>query len=320
MEKKFIGCTVKTLSRSQWQAAAKAAREINRANGAAVDQLSSGSGAVLHPDHLALLTAKYWGAKGVKLSVSFLDNPSQALRSKLLAHMNAWRTVGHANVSFTEVPSGGQVRIARNEGDGYWSYLGTDVLQIPANEPTMNLDSFSEGTPDSEFYRVVRHETGHTLGWPHEHLRQELVSLLDRAKTIAYFGRNQGWNEQTVIDQVLTPLDPASIRATTHADSTSIMCYDISGECTMSGEPIPGGVDIDAADAAFAASQYPLAVTPPPPPPPPPGPPPSVSVIAAVDKAFAALETALAGRPVLLHTVQFANIWIDTYLRAHGVN
>jgi hypothetical protein len=28
----------------------------------------------------------------------------------------------------------------------------------------MNLDSFTTSTPDSEFYRVVRHETGHTLG------------------------------------------------------------------------------------------------------------------------------------------------------------
>jgi hypothetical protein len=33
-------------------------------------------------------------------------------------------------------------------------------------------------TPDAEFYRVVRHETGHTLGFPHEHMRKEIIVVL----------------------------------------------------------------------------------------------------------------------------------------------
>ena len=58
------------------------------------------------------------------------------------------------------------MRIARiDSGDqsGYWSYLGTDILSIAAGEPTMNLQEFSMDTPESEFHRVVRHETGHAL-------------------------------------------------------------------------------------------------------------------------------------------------------------
>jgi hypothetical protein len=54
--------------------------------------------------------------------------------------------------------------------EGYWSYLGTDIRLIPWNRPTMNLQGFTMNTSESEYKRVVRHETGHTLGFPHEHI------------------------------------------------------------------------------------------------------------------------------------------------------
>jgi hypothetical protein len=71
----------------------------------------------------------------------------------------------------------------------------------------MNLQDFSMNTPESEYHRVVRHETGHTLGFPHEHLRKELVARIDPHKVYAYFLATQGWDRATVDAQVLTPLD-----------------------------------------------------------------------------------------------------------------
>ncbi len=168
--------------------------------------------------------------------------------------MNAWNQT--ANVRFVETRIDPQVRISRG-GGGYWSYLGTEILEASASEQTMNLEGFTMGTADSEFHRVIRHETGHTLGFPHEHLRRELVNLLDREKTIKYFEATQGWSRQEIIQQVLTPLEDASLIETAHVDEYSIMCYEIPGECTKNGEPITGGVDIDASDYAFAAQLYP---------------------------------------------------------------
>src|SRR5262249_10693156 len=135
--------------------------------------------------------------------------------------------------------------------------LGTDVLLIKRNRPTMNLEAFTMTTPDSEFFRVVRHETGHTLGFPHEHMRGEIIQRLDREKVIAKFMRTQGWTRQEVIDQVLTPLEDSSILGTATADATSIMCYQIDGDVTLDGEPIPGGPDINDLAFEFAASVYP---------------------------------------------------------------
>lgn len=124
----------------------------------------------------------------------------------------------------------------------------------------MNLQGFTMNTPDSEFYWVVRHETGHTLGCPHEHMRPDLVALIDEAKAIAYYGRTDGWSADQVRAQVLTPLDPASIWGTTASDRLSIMCYQIPGSITKSGQPILGGTDIDQIDYDFMAQVYPKAV------------------------------------------------------------
>jgi hypothetical protein len=239
-----------------WIDAASAAARINPANAPAQGALRSAApDVVIAPEHLALLTAKYWGSSGVRLTVGFLDNPAADLRARLLAHMNAWGT--SCNVQFVETATDPQVRISRTAGDGYWSYLGTDVLQIAAGQPTMNLDSFTMNTTDSEFFRVVRHETGHTLGFPHEHKRDEIVSRIDRAKAIQYFGSTQGWSEQMVIQQVLTPLSNSALIATAHSDPNSIMCYWLPASIMTDNVAVTGGTDIDAQDATFAASVYP---------------------------------------------------------------
>ncbi|MDB5010280.1 MAG: hypothetical protein JWQ06_1069, partial [Mucilaginibacter sp.] len=252
-------CTIRVLPKELWASAAEKAIQINPANAPAINQLRMAMpDAAIEPDHLALLTAKYWGVGGVHLTVGFMDNPPADLRARLLSHMNAWGSF--ANVQFAEVAQNAQVRISRTAGDGYWSYLGTDILSIPANKPTMNLDSFSMNTPDSEFFRVVRHETGHTLGFPHEHMRSEIVNAIDREKAITYFMSTQGWSRDQVIAQVLTPLSQSALIATAHADPNSIMCYWLPAQIMKNGVAVPGGTNIDTQDGQFANQVYPRLV------------------------------------------------------------
>jgi hypothetical protein len=218
-------------------------------------------GGPAHPARIAAVIAKKWPSTGVRLSVKFMDKPETALRKKILSHMNAWGKT--ANVVFTETNGTGQVRIARldTQADGgFWSYVGVEILAIPAAEPTLNLEGFTMSTVDAEFNRVVRHEAGHTLGFPHEHMRRELVDRIDVKKAIAHFGKTQGWSPQEVKEQVLTPIEESALLHTVHADPKSIMCYQIPGSITKSGKPILGGTDIDEIDASFAASIYPKAI------------------------------------------------------------
>jgi hypothetical protein len=262
----YIGCTIKALPEHQRIEAARVAVRCNPANAPLLHPVLEPMLALLPPQHIAGLTSKFWPAKGVRLTVSFLDNPDQATRGLILLHMNVWGQT--ANVVFTETAGVGQVRIARAES-GYWSYLGTDILSIPQNQATTNFQGFTARTPESEYRRVPPHEAGHLLGFVHEHQRREEVARLDVQKTIAYFMRTQGWSEQMVRQQVLTPLNDRDLTALA-ADVRSIMCYGLPGEITIDGQPIPGGVDLDAEDHQLAARSYPKAVTPPPPPPPPP--------------------------------------------------
>lgn len=270
----FIPCTLRQLPAERHAHAAREAVRLNPANAPAMAALLPSAivatgilepqeRTVLPPQSLALLTSRYWGTKGVTLTVSFMEQQPDDVKRKIVEHMNAWAP--QCNVRFTLTTSGGQVRISLG-GGGYWSYLGTDVLQIPKNEQTMNLEGFTMGSPESEYRRVVRHETGHTLGFPHEHLRRELVQRLDANKTIAYFRQMAGWSSTMTRQQVLTPLDESSLTATPHADQDSIMTYQLPASITTDGQPIRGGADIDALDYEFAAKLYPPVAPPPPPP------------------------------------------------------
>jgi hypothetical protein len=245
-------CHIKSLPARLRGTAAEVASRINPVN-APLRELRVGTGQVDPPDHLTLLTTKYWGPNPRRFSVSFMESTPADLRARILSHMNAW--TASAGMSFAETAGVGEVRISRGPG-GYFSYLGTDVTLIPHNRQTMNLESFTMNTSESEFRRVVRHETGHTLGFPHEHLRRELVGRIDPAKAYPYFLATQGWSRDMVDQQVLTPLEDASIFGTP-PDQDSIMCYQLPGHITVDGLPIRGGADINATDFAFAALIYP---------------------------------------------------------------
>ena len=211
------------------------------------------------PRRIAVVVARKWPSTGVRLSVSFMDKPSTALRSRILKHMNAWGE--QANVLFSETDGVGEVRIARldspTEMAGYWSYVGTEILDVREDEPTLNLQEFTMKTSEAEFRRVVRHEAGHTLGFDHEHMRSDIVKRIDRKKAFVFYDEDQGWSPEEVEEQVLTPLAKKSIMGTKESDPLSIMCYHLPGKIMKDRKPVPGGEDINANDFAFAKSLYP---------------------------------------------------------------
>jgi hypothetical protein len=250
-----VVCTPKMLPKRLLVKAAETARLINPVNALVIGPLAAATEDfhVDEPLRIAVLTSKYWGPTPRQLTVSFMEPTPSDLRNRILKHMNAWTMT--ACISFVLTNGTGEVRISRGPG-GYYSYLGTDILHIPNNRQTMNLQGFTMNTPESEYKRVVRHETGHTLGFPHEHMRKALIQRIDPAKAYKWFLETYGWDKATVDAQVLTPLDEASLMATP-PDQTSIMCYQLPGLITKDGQPIIGGVDINHTDYVFAGKIYP---------------------------------------------------------------
>jgi hypothetical protein len=249
------GCIVKSLPKRLLVKAAETAARINPVNAPVFGPLTAlpDGFQATDPLHIAVITSKYWGPTPRQLTVSFMESTPADLKARIISHMNAWTKTGC--ISFVGTSGTGDVRISRGPG-GFWSYLGTDLRHIPKNRPTMNLEGFTMNTPESEYKRVVRHETGHTLGFPHEHMRKALVARIDPTKAYKWFLETYGWGKATVDAQVLTPLDEASLMGTP-ADQTSIMCYQLPGLITKDGQPILGGKDIDATDYAFCGKIYP---------------------------------------------------------------
>lgn len=212
-------------------------------------------------ERLIAMVTKYWGPSGVNLSVGFIGDTPNVLKDKILDHMNAWSK--HSNVKFTLADPGttAQVRIARVANDGYWSYLGTDILSVrAADKPTMNLAGFTMNTSEELFRRVLRHETGHTLGFPHEHLRRVITDRIDRQKAIDYFYEHHDWPPERTIHNVLTPLEDTPFGdyiGSSKADEQSIMCYWLPGAIMKDGKAIMGGTDINPNDHKTIAKFYP---------------------------------------------------------------
>jgi hypothetical protein len=253
----FIMCTAGDLPRDQWVQAAQNAVKINPRNHVPVQRLMQViPGYKPQPEHLAMMTTKYWGG-AVRLTVGFLEPTPLVLIARIIAHMNAWSDSGNVEFSYTE--SDADVRITLT-GKDYSSQIGTDVRLVPADQPTMFLGGFTMDKPESEFKRVVRHETGHILGYPHEHQRRGIVELIDPDKAIAYCAAQYEWDADKTRAEMLTPVEDSQLfRLDTSVgpDATSIMCYDIPGEVTYTGQLIPGGRDINSSDAAFNAICYP---------------------------------------------------------------
>jgi hypothetical protein len=215
------------------------------------------------PQHIAGYTTKFW-KNSANLTVSFMDGPSTAFINLCLDIMNQWGQC--CEVKFRWTQRDGQVRIARGQG-GYYSYLGTDILRVRADSHTMNLQGFTENTSRKELLRVILHETGHTLGFIHEHTRKEIIELLRESAVIDHFRRTQGWSEREVIAQILTPPDPRSLSASAQADVRSIMAYSFAAHLTKNNVAIPGGDTLTGTDCEYANVIYPKVNGPPPQPP-----------------------------------------------------
>lgn len=255
-QEKFVGCSVRDLPKEQQIQAAAMAKDINPAN--APNLRGAAFALVDEPAKIAALTGKYWGPGGQLFKVAFMEKTAKELAEKIVHYMNVWSKNSSVKFVWTTDLTNAQIRVSRKTG-GYWSYLGTDILSIPINKPTMNLEAFTLRTPDYEYARVVTHEAGHSLGFPHEHMRGELIAKLDKERTISYFRRTQGWSSREVVQQVLTPLSERSLLSTP-ADQDSVMCYQIPGECTKDRKPIRGGIQPTPNDLAFNSKIYPPVV------------------------------------------------------------
>ncbi|MFJ6417374.1 M12 family metallopeptidase [Paeniglutamicibacter sp. NPDC091659] len=167
-----------------------------------------------------MLSSKW--VNGTILHYWFLDGPAaqqQAVRDAFAE----WKALGIGLV-FTEVQdrSEAEVRIGFDQADGSWSYVGRDVLGIPATQPTMN---FGWDLTTDYGRTTALHEIGHTLGLPHEHQNPFAGIVWDEPKVYDYFsGSPNFWPREQTFSNVLRKLDPTEVEGSTW-DPNSVMEY-----------------------------------------------------------------------------------------------
>ncbi len=203
--------------------------------------------------YLAAITGKLW-QPGRILRVRFLDGDPQ-VQARIAPFADQWSE--HANVTFQfgNDPDA-EIRISF-QNQGSWSYLGTDALVIPQNQPTMNFGWLTLATPNDEYQRVVVHEFGHALGCIHEHQNPVNDIPWDREAVYRYYqGPPNYWSREQVDINLFTRYE-ADITQFSAFDPKSIMLYPIPNEFTKGDFEIGWNHSLSANDKQFISTLYP---------------------------------------------------------------
>jgi hypothetical protein len=206
-------------------------------------------------DRAALLNGNRWN-DGQNITVGFLEG-DKSLQARVREVAERWTAPGMARLTLQFVESGdADIRIAFQQGDGSWSYLGTYCKQIPADQPTMNYGWLTPDSEDAELQRVVLHEFGHALGLIHEHQNPEGGIEWNEPAVIAELsGPPNNWDEATIRHNVLDHYPKGDVSATP-VDSESIMMYPIPAAWTLDGFSADMNDDLSQQDRDFIHNAY----------------------------------------------------------------
>lgn len=203
---------------------------------------------------LGLYNQYKWNT-GKSISVGFLDDPL-AMRQTILKHASEWSAC--CNLTFQYEPKTNQAEIRISfKNPGAWSYIGTDCLQVPNQECTMNFGFFDHTTPAFEVRRTVIHEFGHALGFIHEH--QTPASPIKWNKEVIYREYGQppnSWSREKVDANLFHRYTTSEVTNSVF-DKSSIMAYPIPAHHTTDGFSVPWNNDLSPTDRAFAKTMYP---------------------------------------------------------------
>jgi hypothetical protein len=208
-----------------------------------------------HPLKMALQAGKMW-ADGRLLKIYFLDG-SKIQRQRVTEHASKWLKYANVKFDFAATRAASDIRISFQADPGSWSYIGTDNLGIPKNEPTMNFGWLKDDTDDTEYNRVVVHEFGHALGCIHEHQNPKGGIKWNEAAVYQYFaGPPNNWSKEETYSNVIQKYSIDQLNASTF-DGKSIMLYSFPGALIVGGKGTPSNTQLSRRDKIFIKKMYP---------------------------------------------------------------
>ena len=140
------------------------------------------------------------------------------------------------------------IRISFNGDDGAWSVLGNQALDVPPNEPTMNLGWMDAGT--------TIHEIGHMCGMIHEHQNPKKGIQWNEEKVYRWAEETQHWDKRTTFTNIIQKTDKTTINGSEY-DPNSIMLYFFPPELTTDGIGTHQNLQFSVVDTFWLQKTYP---------------------------------------------------------------
>jgi hypothetical protein len=204
------------------------------------------------PEELAVAWRRQW-QPGQELRIRFMDGEPE-LHRRVRAHAESW--LDHANLGFAFGSyADAEIRVSF-EGRGYWSLIGTDAMRAGWAAVTMQLGGFTATDDDIPLRRAVLHEFGHAIGCIHEQASSAAVIPWDEARVYEFYRDWQGWDDETIYENVLRRYSPQTVRFSTF-DPASIMQYPVPAHLTRGGYEVGWNNDLSAGDKSFIGRMYP---------------------------------------------------------------
>lgn len=173
-----------------------------------------------------------------------------------------WKDIG-LGLEFKEVTSRdeAEIRIGFMRGDGAWSYVGRDIidLNIGQNARTMNF-GWDLTRNDRELDTAI-HEIGHTLGFPHEHQNPNAgIVWNEEAVYAALAAPPNNWSRDTTFFNIIRKLPTDSVKGSSW-DPDSVMHYPFGPGLIIEPEAYREGVfpqgGLSEKDMSWALTFYP---------------------------------------------------------------
>lgn len=194
--------------------------------------------------------SKFWD-NARTITVSFVEQLPDELEYRVEKIIRRWEPHHSLALDFVKNRPA-DIRIylggSRNE-----SYLGTDALVAPPDQPTL----FISTTPDHwSFECTLLHEFGHALGLQHEHLHPHAKIPWNKEKVYEFYQTTQGWSKQEIDINLFNLENRSGIYSGTY-DKKSIMHYRIPNTLTHGNWQVGDNLEISEQDKINIRKIYP---------------------------------------------------------------
>ena len=205
---------------------------------------------------MAAQTKKLWKL-GDKLKVYFFGGQDERTQ-RVIEYASIWSE--HCSIKFEPTTdfSEAKIRVAF-QAPSSQSYIGTDALGVPRNEPTINFGWLDGHLPEKDYKQVVLHEFGHALGLIHEHQSPAVKVNWNKSFVYWYFWQHHNWTKAEVNRNLFQEFEKSTTQDS-KIDKKSIMGYYVPPQFTLDGQEFPQNYDLSDIDKEYIGKLYPRLI------------------------------------------------------------